>query len=92
MTGNTLKRQDVSDIVLDITRRLHFNPNLTEESQYDDIEITSDKGVKDLYYYALRRSLEHRGYTFTNFKPEDCVNAKTIRDVVDAVWGDVKNR
>lgn len=91
MPNNTIQREDISKIVLEATRRLHFNHELTEESQYG-IELTSDKKLKELYYYALRVDLEKLGYTFSSFQPEDCVEATTIKDIVDAVWNDLKNQ
>ena len=66
MPNNTIQREDISKIVLDITRRLHFNPELTEESLYG-IDLTSDEKLKDLYYYALKTNLEKLGYTFSSF-------------------------
>lgn len=89
MSEKRLTREDISKLVLDATRRLHFNPSITEESRYG-IDLVQDNKLKDLYYYALRIELENLGFVFRDFSPEDCVKANSIKDVVDAIWEDTE--
>ena len=81
-------RKDIADAVIKVVQGWHFDTIITEETNFE-IDIPIDKKVKGLYYYAIRLNLEKLGYEFTDFKPEDCENAATIRDMIDAVWKDL---
>ena len=84
----TLERKDVAELVLKVIQGWHFDTEITEETDFE-IDVPIDAQAKSLYYYAIRISLEKLGYEFCNFSPQDCENAKTIRDIVDAVWEDL---
>jgi hypothetical protein len=82
-------QEQVSNLVVDIFRRLHRNDTLTEDSQFGT-DILLDENVKQLYYYAIRLELERMGYIIVDFSPEDCVRAETIHDIVEAVSAELQ--
>jgi len=81
-------RKDVSEAVIKVIQGWHFDTLITEETDFE-IDIPIDRKAKSLYYYAIRLKLEKLGYDFTDFKPEDCEEARTIGDIVDSVWADI---
>jgi len=83
-----ITRKDVSEAVVQVIQGWHFDLHITEETDFE-IDIPIDNKAKGLYYYAIRIKLEKAGYEFSTFKPEDCENARTIRDIVNAVWDDL---
>lgn len=83
-----LERDEVSELVLDVLRGLHFDREVNEESQFG-VDILLDEKARRLYYYALRIHLEKLGYVFCNFSVEDCEKAESVKDIVDAVWRDL---
>jgi hypothetical protein len=83
------KREQVAKLIVGILQKLHFNPEITEESKYG-VNIIIDDKVKGLCYYAIVIHLEELGYLTTNFSLEDCTQAESVWDIVNAVWNDVK--
>ena len=83
-----LQRQDISKAVLAVIQGWHFDAVITEDTNFD-FDLPIDGKVKALYYYAIRIHLENQGYTFCNFKPQDCEQAVKVGDIVEAVWDDL---
>lgn len=83
-----LGRSDVAELVIGVVQGWHFDIQITEDTDFS-IDIPIDTRTKGLYYYAIRIKLEKLGYEFNHFSPKDCEEAKTIRDIVDAVWEDL---
>lgn len=83
-----LGRKDVSKAVVKVIQGWHFDTAISEETEFGS-DLPIDNKAKGLYYHAIRISLEKEGYDICNFNPEDCEAARTIGDIVDAVWDDV---
>lgn len=81
-------RQEVSSAVLQIVQGWHFDQKIREDTAFGD-DIPLEGRAKGLYFYAIKIRLEKLGYDLFNFKLEDCENARTIGDIVEAVWEDI---
>jgi len=82
-----LERKDVAGIVLEVIQGWHFDTRITEDTDFI-VDIPIDNRAKGLYYYALKIHLEKLGYPLSDFSVQDCENAETIKDMIDAVWDD----
>ena len=87
----TLKREDVSEIVVDILRNLHNDPSITEFSRFG-IELMVDPFARaTLYPPPITASIKQEGCILKTFGPTDCQKAQDVEDIVTAVWNDVKS-
>ncbi len=78
-------RKIVSQIVLDFLHGKGY-PTATEDSDFEhDIRVTAN--ARRGWAFALRDIVERRGCDPGEFGPEDCANASTVGDIVDALAG-----
>ena len=89
MTGK-YTREQISGLILDILRGLHFRQDITEESRYG-VDLLVDEGVKTLTYYPIVMHLQKLGCILVDFNSMDCEKAESVKDIVDAVWNDLKD-
>ena len=89
MTGK-YNREQISELIVGILRELHFRQDIHEGSRYGE-DLVVDESVKKLYYYAIALHLEKLGCLLVDFSPNDCEKAESVKDIVDAVWNDIKD-
>ncbi len=76
-------RKEVSRIVLDFLHGKGF-PNATENSDFEhDIRVTSN--ARRGWAFSLRDIVEARGCDPGSFASDDCGNAETVAEIVDAL-------
>lgn len=76
-------RQQASQIMLDFLHGKGF-PNASENSDFDtDIPVTPN--ARRAWGFALRDIVIARGCDPGSFGPEDCANAGTVGDIVNAL-------
>ncbi len=82
---NITSRKAVSQIVLDFLHGKGY-PTATEDSNFtDDIVVTPN--ARRSWAFSLRDIVSRRGCDPGPFGAEDCANATTVGDIVDALAG-----
>jgi len=84
------KRKDVSRIVLEVLRHIHDDPTIVESTVFGSQGINADAMFRSNYFFPIKISVEKVDCLIKKFSPSDCEQAKTVSDIVDAVWNDFK--
>lgn len=87
----TATRQDVADVVLDVIRAFHGKGNIVEATTFGQ-DLIVDKLTRRSYAALITNLLSQRFPDCApgTFGPDDCANAGKVKDIVDALWNDVK--
>lgn len=86
-----LTRNDVSNIVLGILRRIHRDNTITEFSRFG-IELLVDPFARaTLYPRPITEEIKEEGCFLRVFGPSECQRAQDVEDIVTAAWNDVKS-
>jgi hypothetical protein len=81
-----LTRNDVSNIVLGILRRIHRDNTITEFSRFA-IELMVDPFARaTLYPRPITEEIKQEGGFLRVFGPSECQRAQDVEDIVTAVW------
>ncbi|HEX8152213.1 MAG TPA: hypothetical protein VF698_03760, partial [Thermoanaerobaculia bacterium] len=84
-----VNRGDVSRIVITYIRGLGF-PNATEGSNFTSAIPTTPK-ARRVWAGDLVAIVQQRGCSVgSDFGPDQCAEAKKVRDIVDALWASVQ--
>jgi hypothetical protein len=85
----SLTRSDVSSLVLEVIRKRENDPNISEGTRFwEDLRI--DAKARRGYFRPIKTKVEAAGCTLSKVSPQDFENAKNVKEIVDAVWKDVK--
>lgn len=85
----SLTRSDVSSLVLEVIRKRENDPNISEGTRFwEDLRI--DAKARRGYFRPIKTKVEAAGCTLSKASPQDFENAKNVKEIVDAVWKDVK--
>ena len=83
-------RGDVSRIVLGVIRDIQEDQSIVEASVFGPQGINNTPEFRATYFEPIRDGIEGPGCVIDRFSPTDCENAGTVRDIVNAVWNDVR--
>ncbi len=88
----TATRQDVSDIVLEVIRAFHGDDTIVEATVFGR-DVVVDKLTRRGYAALIEELLSQRFPDCVpgSFGPDDCASAGKVKDIVDALWNDVKS-
>lgn len=84
-------RQDVANVVLEVVRAIERDETIVESSTFGQ-DIIVDKLARRTYASPIVKLMAERfpECVLTKFGPDDCANASRVRDIVDAIWNEVK--
>jgi hypothetical protein len=84
-------RQDVANVVLEVVRAIEGDETIVEGSTFGQ-DIIVDKLARRNYASPIVRLMAERfpECALTRFGPDDCANASKVRDIVEAIWNEVK--
>lgn len=84
-------RQDVANVVLEVVRAIESDGSIVEGSTFGQ-DIIVDKLARRNYASPIVRLMAERfpECVLTRFGPDDCANASKVKDIVDAIWNEVK--
>ena len=87
----TATRQDVSDVVTEVISAFHNDPTVVEATVFGR-DLLVDKLTRRSYAALITTLLSQRFPDCVpgTFGPDDCANAGKVKDIVDALWNDVK--
>jgi hypothetical protein len=83
-------RQDVANVVLEVIRAIQNDNSIVEGSAFGQ-DIIVDKLARRNYASPIVKLMGERFPVLTKFGPDDCENASKVKDIVDAVWDDLKS-
>ena len=85
----SLTRSDVSKLVLEVIRNKEDNQKITESTCFWD-DLGLDPEARRGYFRPIKTKIEAAGCTLNKVSPQDFENANDVKEIVDAVWRDVK--
>ena len=86
------KRKDVSGIVLEVLSHIHDDNTITEQRVFGPQGLNVDAMFKRTYFFPIKMSVEKVDCLLRTFSPSDCEKADRVKDIVDAVWNDLKTQ
>lgn len=85
----SLTRSDVSKLVLKVIRNTENDQNISESTRFwDDLRV--DPIARRGYFGPIKTKVESEGCTLSKVNPQDFENANDVKEIVEAVWADVK--
>jgi hypothetical protein len=85
----SLTRSDVSNLVLEVIRKKENGPNISESTRFwEDLRV--DPEARRGYFRPIKTKVEAAGCTLSKVSPQDFEDAKNVKEIVEAVWADVK--
>ena len=84
-------RQDVANIVLEVIRAIERRNNIVEATVFGQ-DLIVDKLARRNYASPIIIRFEETfpGSTLSRFGPDTCANAGRVKDIVDAIWNEVR--
>lgn len=86
-------RQDVANIVLAVIRAIESGRNITiVEATVFGQDLIVDKLARRAYATPILTRFEEAfpGSSLSRFGPDTCANASRVRDIVNAIWDEVR--
>ena len=83
-------RKIVSGLVLNVIRDIQDDPSIIEVSVFGPQGINNDRQFRATYFTPIKTAVETGECRLKKFSSADCEKAKSVKDIVDAVWNDFK--
>jgi hypothetical protein len=87
----TITRQDAVNVVLEVIRAIQNDKTIVENTVFGE-DIIVDKLARRNYASPIVQLMAQRfpECVLATFGPDDCANASKVKDIVDAVWNELK--
>ena len=84
-------RQDVANVVLDVIRAVQKDKTIVENSAFG-LDIIVDKLARRNYATPIVKLMVEKfpECVLSKFGPETCGSASKVKDIVDAIWDELK--
>ena len=86
-------RQDVANVVLEVIRAIEIKKQITiVEATVFGQDLIVDKLARRNYASPIVIRFEETfpGSALSRFGPDTCANAGRVKDIVDAIWNEVR--
>jgi hypothetical protein len=85
------ERQDVANVVLDVIRAIEGRNNIVETTVFGQ-DLIVDELARRNYASPIITTFEKTfpGCPLSRFGPATCANAGRVRDIVEAMWNEVR--